>query len=234
MYMHVCPDSPEIYEQLQNQFVAQPSTATFVCSAVSNPRPTLTWQRLKNGVVTMCTINQSSKYGIVIASTGDQNQNQTSTLMIFNTSPGDTSQYTCFAENIQGHTQSTVYNSECTRWVYVTYSNSALCTIWAMYFTGIPIIYQAPQDNTVVLQSTTAIFDCSASGQPTLGIEWFQQLPNGTLQLIADGRSYSVSSFATGMNQPIVHNNCHGQGCRNLCLPCKQWRNNILLKLSYP
>ena len=135
--MHFCPDSPEIYEQPQNQSVAQPSTATFVCSAVGNPKPTLTWQRLSNGVVT--TINQSSKYGIVIASTGDQTQNQTSTLMIFNTSPGDTSQYTCFAENIQGHTQSTVTLSvrgECNMFKFGTLHY--LCHVFYRYPHHIP------------------------------------------------------------------------------------------------
>ena len=108
--------------QLQHLFVQQ---------SVINPRPTLTWQRLSNGVVTMCTINQ----WIVIASIGDQNQNQTSTLMIFNTSPGDTSQYTCFAENIQGHTQSTV-----------TLSVRGECNIFkfsTLHYLG-PVFYRYP------------------------------------------------------------------------------------------
>ena len=45
--------------------------------------------------------------------------------------------------------------------------------------TGIPVIYESPQD-TSVTETGIAVFNCSVSGQPTLAIEWFRQLPNGT------------------------------------------------------
>ena len=230
MYMHVCPDSPEIYEQPQNQSVAQPSTATFVCSAVGNPRPTLTWKRLSNGVVT--TINQSSKYGIVITSKGDQNQNQTSTLMIFNTSPVDTSQYTCFAENIQGHTQSTVTLSvrgECNMFKFSTLHY--LCHVLYRYTHHIP--------------SSTRHYCVTVNhGYLQLQCQWATYSWNRVVPAITQWNTTThhrwrellclIICYWNELDQPNVHNNCHGHGYRNLCLPCKQWRNNILLKLSYP
>ena len=36
-----------------------------------------------------------------------------------------------------------------------------------------------------VSETGTAVFNCSVSGQPTLGVEWFRQLPNGTLDPIS-------------------------------------------------
>ena len=228
--MHFCPDSPEIYEQPQNQSVAQPSTATFVCSAVGNPKPTLTWQRLSNGVVT--TINQSSKYGIVIASTGDQTQNQTSTLMIFNTSPGDTSQYTCFAENIQGHTQSTVTLSvrgECNMFKFGTLHY--LCHVFYRYPHHIP---SSTGQHCVTINHSYLWLQCQWATY-----SWNRMVPAITQWNITAHRRWGellclIICYWNELDQPIVHNNCHGHGCRNFCLPCKQWRNNILLKLSYP
>ena len=59
------------------------------------------------------------------------------------------------------------------------------------------MIYKPPQD-TSVTETGTAVFNCSVSGQPTLGVEWFRQLPNGTLDPISTGGSYSISSITVG------------------------------------
>ena len=102
VHIALISDAPNFYEQLQNTSVAEPSSATFTCSAAGHPRPALSWQKLTNGVYT--TITQSSKYGITNTPTGDQNQ--TSTLTIFNSSPQDSTQYVCRAQNILGSSQS--------------------------------------------------------------------------------------------------------------------------------
>ena len=60
-------------------------------------------------------------------------------------------------------------------------------------YSGIPLIYQPPQDITVT-ESNTAAFNCSVSGQPPLKVKWFKQLPNGTLSPISASGSYSISS----------------------------------------
>ena len=95
----VClPVAPTFYEQPQSLVIAQPSTATFTCSANGLPRSVITWQRVTNGVSVLIT--QSSKYTIVATSNGAQNR--TSTLMILNTSPGDATTYICTATNVVG------------------------------------------------------------------------------------------------------------------------------------
>ena len=95
-------DAPFIYKLPQNQSVAEPLTAMFNCSATGHPRPTLTWQMFRNGVYT--TISQSNKYSITNIPVGEQNQ--TSTLTIYNTSPQDSAQYECNAMNILGSIES--------------------------------------------------------------------------------------------------------------------------------
>ena len=97
-------DAPFIYELPQNLSVAEPSTAMFNCSATGHPRPTLSWQIFSNGVYT--TVSQSNKYAITNAPLGEQNQ--TSTLTIFNTSPQDSAQYECNAVNVLGSIGSTM------------------------------------------------------------------------------------------------------------------------------
>ena len=61
------------------------------------------------------------------------------------------------------------------------------------------MIYQPPLDTSVSV-SETAMFNCSVSGQPTLAVEWFRQLPNGTLDPISAGSSYSISNNIVSTN----------------------------------
>ena len=97
------PVPPDIYEQSQNQTVVQPSNASFSCSANGLPRPSITWLRVVSG--SLLPITQSSKYTIVSTPIGEQNQ--TSTLMILNTSPEDATEYACHAANLEGSTVTT-------------------------------------------------------------------------------------------------------------------------------
>ena len=61
------------------------------------------------------------------------------------------------------------------------------------------MIYQPPLDTSVSV-SDTAMFNCSVSGQSTLEVEWFRQLPNGTLDPISSGGSYSIQNNIFSMN----------------------------------
>ena len=91
------PDAPTLYEQPQSQVIAQTSTATFTCSASGHPRPVISWLRVVNG--SPVPIVPSSKYRIV---TTVGTQNRTSSLMILNTFPDDTTTYVCCATNVIG------------------------------------------------------------------------------------------------------------------------------------
>ena len=181
----------------QNQSVAEPSTAMFNCSAIGHPRPTLSWQIFSNGVYT--TIAQSNKYTVTNTPVGEQNQ--TSTLTIFNTSPQDSAQYKCNAMNILDSIESTMATLS-------VLGKSNTSTLYAVTcfteYSGIPLIYQPPQDITVT-ESNTAAFNCSVSGQPPLGVMWFKQLPNGTLSPISVGGSFFISSSIVG-SQNITSN----------------------------
>ena len=92
------PVAPTLYSQPQSQVIVQPSTATFTCSASGLPRPVFSWLRTVNG--SPVPITPSSKYRTVTTPAGTQNQ--TSSLMILNTSPDDATTYVCKSTNVVG------------------------------------------------------------------------------------------------------------------------------------
>lgn len=95
-YVYLSPSvAPTIYQQPQDQIIVQPNIATFICSANGLPQPDITWLRVLNGLSLIITA--SSKYSMVTMPVGTKNQ--TSTLVVSNTSNDDATTYTCRAEN---------------------------------------------------------------------------------------------------------------------------------------
>ena len=60
-----------------------------------------------------------------------------------------------------------------------------------------PVIYQSPR-NATVLENDTVIFLCSATGLPSLSIEWFYLKADKTLELLSEDNDYNISTNALG------------------------------------
>ena len=171
--MFACPPvAPTLYEQPQSQVTVQPSTATFTCSANGLPRPVISWLRIING--SPVPIAQSSKYTIATTPVGAQNQ--TSTLMILNTSPDDTTAYVCSATNVVGSVNASSTLSVQGSTYYLCYIK-----IWhriplqhVVSFILVGANINSAQTGYISNENSPISFQCIATGIPTPDIMWYR------------------------------------------------------------
>ena len=100
-YLYAVTDLPEIIVQLSDQLENETNPTSFVCQAIGEPVPEISWYF--NGA--MINVSDTSKYTVTSVSVNISTTQ--STLNIFNAASVDVGTYVCNATNVAGSARST-------------------------------------------------------------------------------------------------------------------------------